>query len=60
MEIHMEVVLGKDGIKKEIGIKEKKEKGHTIKMAKDLEIKNMNTIVNTGVCSLSKLSAKKL
>ncbi len=41
----MEVVLGKDGIKKEIGIKEKKEKGHTIKMAKDLEIKNMNTIV---------------
>ena len=56
----MEVVLGKDGIKKEIGIKEKKEKGHTIKMAKDLEIKNMNTIVNTGVCSLSKLSAKKL
>jgi hypothetical protein len=41
----MEVVLGKDGIKKEIGIEGKKEKGHTIKMAKDLGIKNMNTIV---------------
>jgi len=38
-------VLGKDGIKKEIGIEGKKEKGHMIKMVKDLGIKNMNTIV---------------
>ena len=40
----MEVVLGNDGRKKEIGIKVKEEKGHMIKMVKDLGIKNMNII----------------
>jgi len=35
----MEVVLGKDGITKESGIKGNLEKGHMIKMVKDLGVK---------------------